>query len=94
MQWRMLGRRGRHASWTVVGDPAQSSWPTPDEAARARAEALHGKDEHTFRLSTNYRNSAEIFDFAARSRALGDRRPGPAARGPAHRHRAGPPHGR
>jgi hypothetical protein len=65
MQWRMLGRRGRHASWTVVGDPAQSSWPTPDEAARARAEALHGKDEHTFRLSTNYRNSAEIFDFAA-----------------------------
>jgi DNA helicase IV len=65
MQWRMLGRRGRHASWTVVGDPAQSSWPTPDEAADARAEALHGKDEHRFRLSTNYRNSAEIFDFAA-----------------------------
>ena len=30
MQWRMLGRRGRHASWTVVGDPAQSSWPLPD----------------------------------------------------------------
>jgi hypothetical protein len=65
LQWRMLGRRGRHASWTVVGDPAQSSWPTPDEAATARAEALHGKDQHVFRLSTNYRNSAEIFDFAA-----------------------------
>ena len=48
-----------------MGDPAQSSWPTPDEAADARAEALHGKDEHRFRLSTNYRNSAEIFDFAA-----------------------------
>jgi hypothetical protein len=65
LQWRMLGRRGRHASWTVVGDPAQSSWPTPEEAATARADALHGKDQHVFRLSTNYRNSAEIFDFAA-----------------------------
>jgi len=49
-----------------VGDPAQSSWPYPVEAAAARAEALAGKDEHRFRLSTNYRNSAEIFAFAAR----------------------------
>ncbi|MGW4735648.1 HelD family protein [Streptomyces shenzhenensis] len=40
MQWRMVGRRGRHASWTVVGDPAQSSWSDPDEAAEARDEAL------------------------------------------------------
>ncbi|MDQ3422559.1 MAG: AAA family ATPase [Actinomycetota bacterium] len=66
MQWRMLGRRGSYASWTVVGDPAQSSWPYPVEAAAARTEALAGKDEHRFRLSTNYRNSAEIFAFAAR----------------------------
>jgi DNA helicase IV len=65
MQWRMLGRRGRYASWTIVGDPAQSSWPYPDEAAEARSEALAGKDEHRFRLTTNYRNSAEIYDFAA-----------------------------
>jgi DNA helicase IV len=65
MQWRMLGRRGKYASWTIVGDPAQSSWPYPDEAATARAAALDGKDEHYFRLSTNYRNSAEIYDFAA-----------------------------
>jgi len=65
MQWRMLGRRGRYASWTIVGDPAQSSWPYPEEAARARGEALDGKDEHRFRLSTNYRNSAEIYDLAA-----------------------------
>ncbi|MGH3386578.1 MAG: HelD family protein [Nocardioidaceae bacterium] len=65
MQWRMLGRRGRHASWTIVGDPAQSSWPLADEAAVARAEALDGKDEHQFRLSTNYRNSAEIYGLAA-----------------------------
>jgi hypothetical protein len=65
MQWRMLGRRGRYASWTIVGDPAQSSWGSPDEAAAARAYALRDKDESSFRLSTNYRNSAEIFDLAA-----------------------------
>ncbi|CQR63780.1 HelD family protein [Streptomyces leeuwenhoekii] len=40
MQWRMVGRRGRHATWTIVGDPAQSSWSDPDEAAAARDEAL------------------------------------------------------
>ena len=65
MQWRMLGRRGRYASWTIVGDEAQSSWPHPAESAAARAKALDGKPEHAFRLSTNYRNSAEIYDFAA-----------------------------
>lgn len=65
MQWRMLGRRGRYASWTIVGDAAQSSWPLAEEAAAARAEALTGKTEHTFRLSTNYRNSAEVFALAA-----------------------------
>jgi DNA helicase IV len=65
MQWRMIGRRGRQASWTIVGDPAQSSWPYADEAGRARAEALGGKDQSSFRLSTNYRNSAEIFELAA-----------------------------
>ena len=43
MQWRMVGRRGRTASWTIVGDPAQSSWPIPAESAAARAEALEGK---------------------------------------------------
>ena len=65
MQWRMLARRGRYASWTIVGDAAQSSWPHPDESAAARTEALEGKDAHEFRLSTNYRNSAEIYDLAA-----------------------------
>ncbi len=58
MQWRMIGRRGRHASWTIVGDAAQSSWPLTDEAASARDEALVGKEMHGFRLSTNYRNCA------------------------------------
>jgi DNA helicase IV len=65
MQWRMVGRRGRTASWTIVGDPAQSSWPVPAESAAARAEALEGKPVHEFHLSTNYRNSAEIYEFAA-----------------------------
>ncbi len=65
MQWRMLGRRGRYSTWTVVGDPAQTSWPLADEAASARAEALRDKDERVFRLTMNYRNSEEIFALAA-----------------------------
>ena len=65
MQWRMLGRRGKWASWTIVGDQAQSSWPKPDEARRARAAALEGKPLHEFRLSKNYRNSAEVYELAA-----------------------------
>jgi len=65
MQWRMLGRRGAQAGWTIVGDAAQSAWPDPDEAYRARQEALRGKEIRRFLLTTNYRNSAEIFDFAA-----------------------------
>jgi DNA helicase IV len=65
MQWRMVGRRGRGASWTIVGDPAQSSWPAPEESAEARSEALEGKQVHDFHLSTNYRNSSEIYAHAA-----------------------------
>ncbi len=65
MQWRMVGRRGRGASWTIVGDPAQSSWPVPEESAAARALALEGKELHDFHLSTNYRNSSEIYAHAA-----------------------------
>ncbi|HEX6870860.1 MAG TPA: UvrD-helicase domain-containing protein, partial [Micromonosporaceae bacterium] len=65
MQWRMLGRRGRQASWTVVGDAAQSAWPDLPEALRARDDALRGKQLRRFHLRTNYRNSAEVFEFAA-----------------------------
>jgi len=65
MQWRMLGRRGSLASWTIVGDAAQSAWPDLGEARRARQEALRGKQIRRFHLTTNYRNSAEIFEFAA-----------------------------
>ncbi|MFC0566455.1 HelD family protein [Plantactinospora siamensis] len=66
MQWRMLGRRGRLASWTVVGDPAQTAWTgDPAELTRARDKALGRRRRHEFTLSTNYRNSAEIFAAAA-----------------------------
>jgi DNA helicase IV len=65
MQWRMLGRRGPTATWTVVGDPAQSSWPFPAEAEAAREEAMRNKQRYRFHLDKNYRNSAEIYRFAA-----------------------------
>ncbi|NYJ75975.1 hypothetical protein HNR15_002938 [Allobranchiibius huperziae] len=66
MQWRMVGRRGRYASWTVVGDAAQSSWPVPAEAERAREEAFGTAPRQRFHMDTNYRNAREIFDYAAR----------------------------
>ncbi|ADD45414.1 HelD family protein [Stackebrandtia nassauensis] len=65
MQWRMLGRRGQLAGWTIVGDAAQSSWPDPSESRAAERAALGRGPRHRFHLSTNYRNSAEIFDYAA-----------------------------
>ncbi|MEV2201687.1 MULTISPECIES: HelD family protein [Streptomyces] len=70
MQWRMVGRRGRHATWTVVGDPAQSSWSDPDEAGEARDEALGSRPRRRFTLTVNYRNPAEIAELAARVLAL------------------------
>ncbi|MFE9407680.1 HelD family protein [Streptomyces sp. NPDC006704] len=66
MQWRMVGRRGRTATWTVVGDPAQSSWSDPDEAAQARDEALGSRPRRRFELTVNYRNPAEIAELAAK----------------------------
>lgn len=65
MQWRAVGRRGKFASWTVVGDLAQASWPDLDEAAEARDEAFGTKKRQSFHMTTNYRNAREIFDFAA-----------------------------
>ena len=65
MQWRMVGRRGRTATWTVVGDPAQSSWIDTDEARRARDEALGTRPRRRFTLTVNYRNPAEIAEVAS-----------------------------
>lgn len=64
MQWRMIGRRGRRASWTVVGDVAQASWADTDEADRARDEAYGTQQRQSFHMTTNYRNAQEIFDYA------------------------------
>jgi DNA helicase IV len=66
MQWRLIARRGHAASWTIVGDPAQSAWiGDAAEPIRARDDALGRRRRHEHRLSTNYRNSAEIFAVAA-----------------------------
>lgn len=65
MQWRMLGRRGRSASWTVVGDLAQTSWHDPAEAKAAMDTALVRPPRREFRLDMNYRSPAEVFALAA-----------------------------
>ncbi|WP_433547419.1 HelD family protein [Streptomyces sp. CA-294286] len=70
MQWRMVGRRGRTATWTIVGDAAQSSWTDPEEATEARNEALGSRPRRKFELTVNYRNPAEIAELAARVLAL------------------------
>ena len=66
MQWRMLRRRGGSASWTIVGDPAQSSWTDAEEASRALSEIISSAPVRRFRMSTNYRSPAEVFDLAGR----------------------------
>ncbi len=65
MQWRMLRRRGPQASWTIVGDPAQSSYPHPEETARVMSELAGRGPQRRFTLSTNYRSPKEVFDLAA-----------------------------
>ncbi|MBS2961853.1 UvrD-helicase domain-containing protein [Actinocrinis puniceicyclus] len=65
MQWRVLGRLGRRATWTIVGDPVQSAWPDPQESAAAMRVALGDRTHYVHELRTNYRNSAEIFAYAA-----------------------------
>ncbi|GAA3012437.1 hypothetical protein GCM10020229_24750 [Kitasatospora albolonga] len=66
MQWRMVGRRARMATWTIVGDPAQSSWPFPQEAQAAMDEVLAGKPRRRHTLTVNYRNPSEIAEVAAK----------------------------
>ncbi|HSA51460.1 MAG TPA: UvrD-helicase domain-containing protein [Yinghuangia sp.] len=82
MQWRMLKRRGRHATWTIVEDPAQSAWEDLRASAEAMGDALGDRRRHEFELTTNYRNPAEIAALAARVlvRAVPDARPARAVR--------------
>jgi hypothetical protein len=65
MQWRMLRRRGPQASWTIVGDAAQSSWPDVAESRKAFTELVGSAPHREYRLSTNYRSPAEVFELAA-----------------------------
>ena len=65
MQWRMLRRRGGQASWTIVGDPAQSSWPDSEESSRALTDLIGSAPVRNFRMDTNYRSPAEVFRLAA-----------------------------
>jgi DNA helicase IV len=66
MQWRMLRRRGASASWTIVGDPAQSYWADTEESNRAVEEIIGTAPVRHFRMSTNYRSPSEVFDLAAK----------------------------
>lgn len=56
LQWRMLRRRGSQASWTIVGDLAQSSWPDLDEVGKAVRDLIGNAPHREFRLSVNYRS--------------------------------------
>ena len=66
MQWRMLRRRGPQSSWTIVGDPAQSSYPNQEETRKALDELIGRGPSRTFTLSTNYRSPSEVFNLAAK----------------------------
>ena len=66
MQWRMLGRRARGATWTVVGDWVQSAWPDVQEVRDALAAVLGKSRLRSVELTTNYRTSTEVAALAAR----------------------------
>jgi DNA helicase IV len=66
MQWRMLGRRARGATWTVVGDWVQSAWPDVDEVRDALAAVLGRSRLRSVELTTNYRTTTEVAALAAR----------------------------
>jgi len=66
LQWRMLARRARGATWTVVGDWVQSAWPDVDAVRAAMATCLGKARLREAVLTTNYRSSTEVAALAAR----------------------------
>jgi len=66
MQWRMLRRRGPQASWTLVGDPAQSCFPDPAQVDQAINDLIGRGPSRVYHLETNYRSPQEVFDLAGR----------------------------
>jgi DNA helicase IV len=79
MQWRMLARRARGATWTIVGDWVQSAWPDVQEVRDALEGTLGRARVRTVELTTNYRTSTEVAALAARLLAVID----PSASAPA-----------
>ena len=73
MQWRMLGRRARGATWTVVGDWVQSAWPDVQEIRTALTTVLGRSRVRQVELTTNYRTSTEVAALASRLLARIDR---------------------
>ena len=82
MQWRMLARRGPHATWTIVEDAAQSARADLGASMAARDRALGTRRREEYELTANYRNPAEIAQVAARvlARAVPGARPAAAVR--------------
>ncbi len=63
MQWRMVARRARGNSMTIVGDLAQRSNGEPGEWRDLLPPSIASFDYRE--LSTNYRSPAEVNDLAA-----------------------------
>ncbi len=66
LQWRMLSRRARGATWTIVGDWVQSAWPDVAEIREALDVTLTRSRVREVVLSTNYRTGTEVAELAAR----------------------------
>ncbi|GAA3004481.1 hypothetical protein GCM10020229_15500 [Kitasatospora albolonga] len=76
---------GPDGDWTIVGDPAQSSWPFPQEAQAAMDEVLAASRAVGTPLTVNYRNPSEIAEVAAKVLELAAPAPPFADRRPLHR---------
>ncbi|HEX2052488.1 MAG TPA: AAA family ATPase [Actinomycetota bacterium] len=70
MQWRMLGRRGEDATWTIVGDPGQATLAPPEEMEASVARVLKGRRVHRFTLAINYRTPREIMEYASEASGI------------------------
>ena len=64
MQWRMIGRRARGHSMTIVGDVAQRT--TGEAGSWEDLLPAEFGDVARFDLSTNYRSPEEVTPFAAK----------------------------
>ncbi|MCA1726916.1 MAG: UvrD-helicase domain-containing protein [Actinobacteria bacterium] len=65
MQWRVLARLGRYATWNIVGDPNQATLASPQEMDVSIADLPGGGRRQTFELAINYRTPPEIMRYAS-----------------------------